>query len=153
MPKWPGSSRPFRLWARSAAFPKFESYRAHPRDFAHAVRPSPTAWAKARTALINAVSRARRLCPPYNLGDSGHICARRVLRRDGGGVELGMPGAELVEPAHQRRELRAPVDLFSPIEIAEHAGRGEGADIEPGRVGRRLGERREAADDLAALVV
>jgi hypothetical protein len=25
----------------------------------------PTAWAKARTALMNAVSRARRLCPPY----------------------------------------------------------------------------------------
>jgi hypothetical protein len=24
-----------------------------------------TAWAKARSALMNAVSRARRLCPPY----------------------------------------------------------------------------------------
>jgi hypothetical protein len=43
----------------------------------------PDRWAKARTALMNAVSRARRLCPPtydwfHGIGRLGHRMARKA---------------------------------------------------------------------------
>src|SRR5215471_7774754 len=81
--------------------------------------------------------------PSYRLGAvwrHGRVIFR-VLRAEG------------VEPRHEHGKLVTPIDLTAHVEIAEHAGRSDGADIEMCRIGRRLGEGHEAAHHLAALVV